>query len=138
MEKVATRVHELIVVSKSRKEAYQAAANAVSDPSLHQKFEEFGLQNLHFISDIRYFSDYDESEEDPQQPLAMLWKDIMIAINNQGFTDKEDIKDACQKAEKETVKFFEQVYEDQLPPELLLIISKQLMNIKEAEASLKL
>jgi uncharacterized protein (TIGR02284 family) len=125
---------ELIETLKDGQQGYRQAAEAVKDAKLKSLFRDYSDQRSRFVTalqtEARKFGD-DKPEDDSSTAGALHrgWIDLKSAVTG---GDQHAILAECERGEDSAVEEFQKAVQDDLPPALQEVVSRQYGEIKAA------
>ena len=124
----------LIETLKDGQHGYKQAAENVRDPKLQSLFRDYSDQRSRFVtalqSEARKFGD--DKPEDTSSAAGALhrgWIDLKSAMTG---GDEHAILAECERGEDSAVEEFQKAVNDDLPPALQEVVSRQYAEIKAA------
>ena len=123
---------ELIETLKDGQQGFKQAAEGVSDPKLKSLFHDYSHQRSRFVTalqtEVRNFGE-DKPEDDSSASGALHrgWINLKSALTG---GDEHAILAECERGEDSAVEQFQKAVEDDLPPALQEIVSRQYAEIK--------
>jgi uncharacterized protein (TIGR02284 family) len=131
---IVSGLDELIETLKDGQEGFRQAAEGVRDPKLKSLFRDYSDQRSRFASalqtEARKFGDRDpETDSSTAGALHRGWINLKSAMSG---GDEHSILAECERGEDSAVEQFRKAVEDQLPPALQDVVSRQYAEIKAA------
>lgn len=125
---------ELIETLKDGQEGFRQAAEAVTDPKLKSLFRDYSDQRSRFVTalqtEARRFGEKEPGNgSSAAGALHRGWIHLKSAITG---GEEHAILAECERGEDSAVEEFQKAAEDDLPPALQDIVSRQYVEIKAA------
>jgi uncharacterized protein (TIGR02284 family) len=125
---------DLIETLRDGQEGFKQAAEAVNDPKLKSLFRDFSDQRSRFVTalqtEARKFGDREpETDSSSAGALHRGWINLKSAVSG---GDEHSILAECERGEDSAVEEFRKAMEDDLPPALQDVVSRQFAEIKAA------
>ena len=133
-KEIISVLDELIETLKDGQHGYKQAAEHVSDPKLKSLFRDYSDQRSRFVtalqSEARKFGD-DKPEDNSSAAGALHrgWIDLKSVFTG---GDEHAILAECERGEDSAVEEFQKAVNDDLPPTLQEVVSRQYAEIKAA------
>jgi uncharacterized protein (TIGR02284 family) len=136
---VTSVVDELIETLKDGQEGFKQAAEAVSDSKLKSLFRDYSDQRSRFATalqtEARSFGEKEqENSSSAAGALHRGWINLKSALTG---GDEHTILAECERGEDSAVEQFQKAMQDDLPPALQELVSRQFTEIKAAHDRIK-
>jgi uncharacterized protein (TIGR02284 family) len=131
---ITSVLDDLIETLKDGQEGYKQAAEHVSDPKLKSLFRDYSDQRSRFVTALqtesrKFGEDKPEDDSSATGALHRGWIDLKSALTG---GDEHAILAECERGEDSAVEQFQKALEDDLPPALQQVVSRQYGDIKAA------
>jgi uncharacterized protein (TIGR02284 family) len=131
---ITSVLDDLIETLKDGQEGYKQAAEHVSDPKLKSLFRDYSDQRSRFVTALqtesrKFGEDKPEDDSSATGALHRGWIDLKSALTG---GDEHAILAECERGEDSAVEQFQKAVEDDLPPALRDVVSRQYGEIKAA------
>jgi uncharacterized protein (TIGR02284 family) len=139
MKKQNKVIDNLIETLKDGQQGFKQAAEAVKDPKLKSLFREYSDQRSRFVTalqtEARKFGEKTpDTDSSAAGALHRGWINLKSTVTG---GDEHAILAECERGEDSAVEEFRKAVEDNLPPALQEIVSRQYAEIKAAHDRIK-
>jgi uncharacterized protein (TIGR02284 family) len=131
---IVSVLDELIETLKDGQQGFRQAAEGVSDPKLKSLFRDYSGQRSRFVTALqtearKFGEDKPEDDSSAAGVLHRGWINLKSAVTG---GDEHAILAECERGEDSAVEEFQKAVEDDLPPSLQEVVSRQYAEIKTA------
>lgn len=138
-KEIISTLDELIETLKDGQQGFKQAADGVSDPKLKSLFRDYSEQRSRFVTALqtearKFGEDKPEDDSSAAGALHRGWINLKSAVTG---GDEHAILAECERGEDSAVEKFQKAVEDDLPPALQEIVSRQYEEIKAAHDQIR-
>jgi uncharacterized protein (TIGR02284 family) len=131
---IVSVLDELIETLKDGQQGFRQAAEGVSDQKLKSLFRDYSDQRSRFVTALqtearKFGEDKPEDDSSAAGALHRGWINLKSAVTG---GDEHAILAECERGEDSAVEEFQKAVEDDLPPSLQEVVSRQYAEIKTA------
>jgi uncharacterized protein (TIGR02284 family) len=131
---IVSVLDELIETLKDGQQGFRQAAEGVSGPKLKSLFRDYSNQRSLQTEARKFGEDKPEDDSSAAGALHRGWMNLKSAVTG---GDEHAILAECERGEDSAVEEFQKAVEDDLPPSLQEIVSRQYAEIKAAHDRIK-
>jgi uncharacterized protein (TIGR02284 family) len=138
VDEVGSTLNQLIQTCKDGEAGFQAAAAGVDDPNLQHLLESYSQQRSEFAAEleleVKRLGLVPASGGHAVAALHRSWMDIKAIATGR---DEGAIIAECERGEDAAVRAYQQALAGALAPDLMALVERQLLKVKEAHDQIR-